>query len=146
MEQNDEMAASWYETAGRILMDIPRGEGELCDIAESYFDGDGIYQDYKEAVKWYERAAEKGHLYSQRRLAEMYEKGEVVPQDYKEAFKWYNKMAESRDREALYIIDNYYLEGKGVKQDTDEAVVQFKEAASLGYRIAKKRLAALGEQ
>lgn len=146
VKQNDETAASWYEKAGRILMENPRGEGKLCDIAESYFDGDGIYQDYMEAIKWYKRAAERGHLYSQRRLSEMYEEGEVVPQDYKEAFKWYNKMAESKDKEALYIIGVCYLEGKGVKPNKKEALDRIRKAASFGSKEAKKKLLELGEK
>lgn len=145
VEQNDKTAAQWYEEAGRILIDASDGAGQLCDIAESYLDGDGIYQDDKEAIKWYMRAAEKGHLYSQRRLAEMFEEGGPVPQNYKEAFKWYNKMAESRDLEALFITGIYYLEGKGVKPNKDEAVARFKEAASRGFREARKKLAELGE-
>ena len=124
-------------------MNNPNGGGELGDIAESYFEGDGIYQDREEAIKWYKCAAEKGHIYSQRRLAEMYEEGELVQQDYKESFKWYDKMTECGDIEALYITGLCYLEGKGVKANREEANARIKKAASVGFKEAKEKLAEL---
>ena len=56
--------------------------------------GDGVPQDYKEAVKWYRLAAEQGYADAQYNLGLMYSNGEGVPQDYKEAVKWYRLAAE----------------------------------------------------
>ena len=47
-------------------------------------------QDYKEALKWYRRAAEQGHEDAQYRLGIMYEAGQGVPQDYIQAHTWFN--------------------------------------------------------
>ena len=119
--------------------------GQLCDIAESYFEGNGVDQNIEKALKWYKIAAQNGHLYSQRKLAEIYEEGVLVKQDYKEAYKWYDEMAECGDIEAMYITGLYYLEGKGVKANKEEAIARIKKAASLGFKEAKTKLAELDE-
>ncbi len=40
-----------------------------------YYYGEGVSQDYAEAVKWYRKAAEQGHAEAQYHLGDMYEKG-----------------------------------------------------------------------
>ena len=47
-----------------------------------YDDGTGVTQDYKEAVKWYKLAAEKGTPIAQYSLGMMYEEGKGVSQDF----------------------------------------------------------------
>ena len=59
-----------------------------------YRNGEGVPQDYAEAVKWYRLAAEQGDADAQYNLGLMYDNGNGVPQDYKEAVKWYRLAAE----------------------------------------------------
>ena len=47
-----------------------------------YERGNGVPQDYKEAVYWYQLAAEQEHSKAQYNLGLIYEKGKGVPQDY----------------------------------------------------------------
>ena len=54
-----------------------------------YENGQGVAQNYAEAVKWYRKAAEQGYAEAQFNLGVMYETGEGVAQDYAEALKWY---------------------------------------------------------
>ena len=49
-----------------------------------YDEGQGVLQDYKEAVKWYRLAAEQGYSKAQYNLGLMYYKGLGVPQDWEE--------------------------------------------------------------
>ena len=65
-----------------------------CNLGLMYYNGNGLPQDYKEAVKWYTKAAEQGYADAQFNLALMYDNGQGVPKDYKEAVKWYTKSAE----------------------------------------------------
>ena len=51
--------------------------------------GQGVTQDFKEAVKWYRLSAEHGDAYGQGNLGAMYVNGEGVTKDYAEAYKWY---------------------------------------------------------
>jgi TPR repeat protein len=56
-----------------------------------YDDGQGVPQDYQEAVKWYRRAAAQG--YAQFNLGVSYELGHGVPQDFIRALMWYSVAA-----------------------------------------------------
>jgi uncharacterized protein len=52
-----------------------------------YEKGDGVTKDFKEAVKLYQLAAEKGDSDAQYKLGLMYSNGEGVSKNYKEAAK-----------------------------------------------------------
>ena len=59
-----------------------------------YSNGQDVPQSYEEAVKWFRKAAEQGHVNGQNNLGEMYYFGLGVSQSYEEAAKWYRKAAE----------------------------------------------------
>ena len=58
-----------------------------------YSQGQGVQQDYAEAVKWYRRAVEQGYADAQGNLGTMYFNGRGVQQDYAEAVKWTRRAA-----------------------------------------------------
>jgi TPR repeat protein len=66
------------------------------NLGNAYYKGNGVPQDYKEAVKWYTKSAEQGFADAQCNLASCYQKGEGVSQDIEEAVKWWKKAAEQR--------------------------------------------------
>ena len=53
-----------------------------------------IQQDYKEAVQWYQKAADKGHSQALNNLGICYLSGNGVLQDYKGAAKCFQKGAD----------------------------------------------------
>ena len=53
-----------------------------------YADGDGVPQDYSEAVKWTRKAAEQGYANAQYSLGEAYRDGLGVQQDLVNSYKW----------------------------------------------------------
>jgi len=59
-----------------------------------YKKGQGVTQDYKEAVKWYMKSAEQGDADAQSDLGWCYAHGTGVIKDDKEAVKWWTKSAE----------------------------------------------------
>ena len=63
------------------------------NLGVRYTVGEGVPQDYVEAVAWYRRAAEQGHAAAQFNLGGRYGTGEGVPQDYVEAHMWLNLAA-----------------------------------------------------
>ena len=69
-----------------------------------YDNGQGVPQDYKQAVKWYTKAAEQGDANAQYSLGYMYANGQGVPQDYKQAVMWFTKAAEQGDADAQYNL------------------------------------------
>ena len=58
-----------------------------------YSTGQGVPQDYAQAVTWYRLAAEQGDADAQFNLGFMYYNGRGVPQDYVESHKWRNLAA-----------------------------------------------------
>jgi len=46
-----------------------------------YYNGQGVRQDYAEAVRWYRQAAEQGNAEAQNNLGAMYAIGQGVRQD-----------------------------------------------------------------
>ncbi len=61
------------------------------NLGDMFYLGMGVPQHFKEAQKWYRKAAEQGHAEAQYNLGVMYAKGEGVSQDFNEASKWYRK-------------------------------------------------------
>ena len=64
------------------------------NLGVSYYYGNGIYQDYKKAVQYYQRAAAKGHPFGMYNLAVACENGNGTPQDMDKAIKYYQMAAE----------------------------------------------------
>ena len=110
------------------------------DLALMYDKGQGVPQDYQQAVRWYTKAAEAGNMKAQHNLALMYDNGQGVPQDYQQAVRWYAKAAEAGNTKAQYNLAAMYFEGKGIPQDSVLAHVWANLAASQGQEdMVKKR-------
>ena len=102
-----------------------------------YYRGDGVPQDYNEAIKWFIKAAEQGDAKGQYILGLMYDNGEGVPQDYNEAVKWFTKAAEQGNAPSQGKLGVMYAQGTGVTQDYKEAVKWFTKAAEQGEANAQ---------
>ena len=64
------------------------------ELALMYANGEGVPQDYGQAVAWYRKAAEQGHAAAQFNLGFAYSNGQGVPQDYAQAVAWTRKALE----------------------------------------------------
>ncbi len=64
------------------------------NLAACYYRGDGVKQDYSEALLWYRKAAEQEHADAQFNLAVCYFQGKGGKQNYAEALLWCRKAAE----------------------------------------------------
>ena len=101
-----------------------------------YGNGEGVLQDYKEAVKWYRLAAEQGYVDAQFNLGVVYDNGEGVPQDYAEAVKWYRLAAEQGSAKAQNNLGIMYEYGDGVIQDNTMAHMWYNIASANGHEKA----------
>ena len=102
--------------------------------------GQGVPQDYAEAVKWYRKAAEQGNAEAQSNLGMMYYAGQGVPQDHAEAAKWYLKAAEQGIASAQFNLGLMYDKRQGVPQNFAEAVKWYRKAAEQGNAEAQYNL------
>jgi hypothetical protein len=110
------------------------------DLGWFYYSGEGLPQNYAEAVKWTRKAAEQGHAYAQYNLGCFYHNGQGVSQDYVEEAKWYRRAAEQGIGGAQFAIANAYYFGQGVPQDYSQAVKWFRKAAEQGDASAQHDL------
>jgi uncharacterized protein len=97
-----------------------------------YEHGQGVPQDYKEAVKWYRLAAEQGDARGQYNLGGLYESGQGVLQDYKEAAKWWRLAADQGEAMAQTNLGYMYHYGQGVLQDNTLAHMWFNIGSANG--------------
>jgi TPR repeat protein len=95
--------SSATQSTGPKLPSLPAGVsdlGSLRKVAEHgdpaaqfslgarYATGEGVTQDYTEAVRWFTQAAEQGHILAQATLGAYYWAGRGVPQDLTKAYYW----------------------------------------------------------
>ena len=108
------------------------GEDEWAQtrLGSIYAEGQGVPQDYQEAVKWYRLAAAQGYAPAQSSLGLAYEKGQGVPQDYREAVKWYRLAAAEENQFAQINLGVMYSNGTGARQDFVRAHMWFTLAAA----------------
>jgi TPR repeat protein len=69
-------------------------------IAFMFYQGEGVPQDYTEAVGWYRKAADQGYAKAQYDLGYMYYYGQGVPQDRAEGKRLFHEAAEQGDENA----------------------------------------------
>lgn len=127
-----------------------------------YYFGNGVAQDYNEAVEWYKLAAEQGLLKAkywldislglkekirkaelgdvgaQKYLGLIYYNGEVVSQNCKEAVKWFTMAAEQGDADAQNNMGVLYQRGEGVRQDYVQAYKWYNLASAQQAENAKE--------
>jgi TPR repeat protein len=104
-----------------------------------YANGEGVTQNYAEAVKWYRKAAEQGHPEAQFELGVFYHFGYGVAEDDVEAVKWYRKAAEQENVFALMNLAALYLGVSSGVANHAEAVKWFRKAADLGFAEAQMK-------
>jgi len=115
------------ELRARAEQGDAEAQGSLGTI---YANGDGVTQDYAEAMRWYRRAADQGDFYAQHNIGVMYNNGEGVRQDYAEARRWYRLSANQGWPDAYSSLGLMYHHGRGVVQDYVEAHMWFHLAAT----------------
>ena len=100
--------------------------GAQDKLGVMYYEGQGVPQNYAEAVKWLRKAAAQNDASAQRHLAFCYANGRGVVKDEAEAFKWDLLAAAQGDTEAkrnasllelLMLSKEEIAEGKKRAQD-----------------------------
>jgi TPR repeat protein len=107
-----------------------KGDAEAqCLLGAGYYNGDGVAQDYAQAITWFRKAAEQNLAVAQFMLGLCYEYGQGVAKDKVEAVRWYRKAAEQNDAGAQFSLGVCYDEGQGVAKDKAEAMKWYRKAA-----------------
>lgn len=73
----------WQRWAGQGNVDAAYNLGVI------HYHGDGVPQDYREALRWYRQAAGQGDKVAQFQIGLMFQNGEGVEADAAEAHRWF---------------------------------------------------------
>lgn len=97
-------------------------------------------KNYMQAMFWYEKAGNLGHISSMTSAGFLHQNGLGTPLDYGRAMQWHQKAAALGDAGGMYNIGVLYEDGFGMTEDKDEARRWYKKAADLGDADARKAL------
>lgn len=105
-------------------------------LGELYLSGNIVKQDKNEAIKWFRKAANRGHKDAQCRLGLCYYHGDGITRDTYDAVKWFRKAAEQNHAKALWNLGCCYILGEGVEEDIVEACKMFLKSSEQGNEEA----------
>jgi len=101
-------------------------------LARLYIAGEGVRENYQQALRWLRQAAAQDYSPAKNRLGVMYEHGEGVPKDLVEAYKWYLLAAEANNISAIANRDHLapQLNRRQIAEATNRATALFAGSAS----------------
>jgi hypothetical protein len=87
------------------------------EMALRYASGEGVPQNYRDAMAWFAKAAATGNDNAQWKLGLGCIKGIGVPHDERKAVAWFKLAANHGDIRAQSALSDLYLSGRGVPRD-----------------------------
>lgn len=106
-------------------------------LANIFDSGRGAPRNGAEAMKWYQKAAEQGHVEAQNSLGSIYQ----AEKRYSEALLWYQKAADHGHALATNNLAYLYDHGLGVPQSRKKGHELYMKSANLGWAEAMFNLA-----
>lgn len=116
----------------------------MFNLAEAYYHGDGVAQDHKIALQWYQKAAAKGHVAAQCEWGIMLFKGKGGPQNVDRAFELFQAVAPIHGK-ATFMLGYCHERGRGAPQDFKKALSYYQTAVDQGHTEAQKRYQAVAQ-
>ena len=110
-----------------------------------YYRGEGVAQDYVQALYWFERAAEQGFANAQYNCGIIYNMGKGVKENKKKAFDWFKKAAEQGHPNAQHNLGVMCNRGEGTFENMERSFYWFKKAAEQGFAMSQYNLGIMYE-
>jgi TPR repeat protein len=114
---------------GDASAQVQMGDAICVAASGTATDSTQVADCHKTAAEWYRKAAEKGDVAGQLRMAALYRDGKGVPRDMEQAAEWYRKAAEQGDVSAQGTLGVLYSMGQGVPQSYPDSYFWFDLAA-----------------
>ena len=151
-------AAEWLQKLAERYSKIGWAHPAQVILGILYERGQGVTQDHREALKWYQiaaRAKDRPGYHglsrdifgspnvvsaAQNGVGGIYYQGKGFPRDYREAAKWFRLSAEQGDSKAQALLGHMYLQGEGLSQDYALAAKWSLMGAKQGNAIAQRNL------
>jgi TPR repeat protein len=117
----------WYHKAADL------GDAQaMFQIGWSYCYGEGVEQNYREAMKWFIKAADLGNDNAMYNIGLLHGRALGVHRNFARARQWFQKAADLGNLEAMTHTGYLYEHGYGVEKNLDTAIDWWKKAADLG--------------
>lgn len=131
-----------YQTAYKMLLPLAKkgyARAQLI-VGDCLANGQGVFMDTKEAIKWYRLAADQGLPKAQHRMFVCCRDGNGIERNQENAAKWCRKAAEAGFEESMFDMGMLYVTGTGVEQNAKSALKWFRKGAECGYAMALYKL------
>ena len=112
-----------------------------CELAKRYGNGEGVNVDLKQALRWFQKAAEQKHPRALGAMGMAYLEGRGIPQDTQKAINHIQQAADLGDSKSQVLLASCYAAGRGVPQDMAKAEQMAAQIAAHGTPSAKYDLA-----
>lgn len=135
-------------TVGPLSLRMAAAAGDVSaefEVASRLAEGKGTDQNFKEAIRWYQRSATQGFAQAQYRLGTLYERGLGVPTDLARAKSWYQRAAEHGNVKAMHNLAVLAAGRGSPSPDYPTAAQWFSQAAAYNLADSQFNLAVLTE-
>lgn len=102
LSDEEALSRAWYGLAAKAGDAI--GEHHM---ALAYFKGEGVKQDYAEALRWWEKSANQGLTIAQINMALRNIHAQGTDKDYVQAYKWLTIAARLKDESAARMLKDF---------------------------------------
>lgn len=108
-----------------LLAKANNGDEKSCiELGSMYADGDGVEQNYEEAIRYYQMAASMGNKEAYKHLGWLYFDDKYFPSDYEISFKYMKKAADLGDSIAQTHIAQAYQYGIWGAPEEDRSLMK----------------------
>jgi localization factor PodJL len=135
-------------TVGPLSLRMAAAAGDVSaefEVASRLAEGKGTDQNFKEAIRWYQRSATQGFAQAQYRLGTLYERGLGVPVDVARAKSWYQRAAEHGNVKAMHNLAVLAAGRTSPSPDYVTAAQWFSQASAYNLADSQFNLAVLTE-
>lgn len=135
-------------TVGPLSLRLAAAKGDPSaqfEVAARLAEGKGTAQNFKEAMRWYQRSAAQGFAQAQYRLGTLFERGLGTKADAAFAREWYERAAQQGNVKAMHNLAVLSAMSPQGSPDYETAAGWFNKAADRGLQDSQYNLAVLYE-
>ena len=132
---------NYAEAANLWLVESYEGSSDAqFNLGVLYIEGKGVAQNRNEALFWFTRAAEAGHVEAQYNLGHLYFEDKENSESVAIAVAWWRKAAEQGFTIAQYNFGRALFYGVGIEKNIEQARFWMEQSAFGGEEVAKNFL------
>lgn len=134
----------WNQRFKELLSKVSLGEAtDEYTLGEMYLNGRGTETDPAEALAWFLKAANQGHIKAAYKVGHLYLLGQGTERSLSDALTWLQRAAEAGYAPAQYELGQFYASNDAQGRESSLALMWLGRAKKNGYRPAAAAFAEL---